>query len=124
MTITLFRSTKEPDVFGFTVDPTGSNLPAQLGPWQSAGAGTVATSYAETNLDGLALSDPVMRAIKQDGFYLTRSGVTDTVTLDKVASTDDRRITHEPVTWTTAMQVFVCLRCVSASSWVGKLTDR
>jgi hypothetical protein len=54
MTITLFRSTKEPDVFGFTVDPTGSNLPAQLGPWQSAGAGTVATSYAETNLDGLA----------------------------------------------------------------------
>src|SRR3954447_11236727 len=92
MTITLFRSTKEPDVFGFTVDPTGSNLPAQLGPWQSAGAGTVATSYAETNLDGLALSDPVMRAIKQNGFYLTRSGVTNTVTLDKVASTDDRRI--------------------------------
>ena len=116
MTITLFRSTKEPDVFGFTVDPTGSNLPAQLGPWQSAGAGTVATSYAETNLDGLALSDPVMRAIKQDGFYLTRSGVTDTVTLDKVASTDDRRITHEPVTWTTAMPGFVCRRCTSTSS--------
>jgi len=49
MTISLFRSTKEPDVFGFTVDPTGSNLPAQLGPWQSAGDGTAAMSYAEMN---------------------------------------------------------------------------
>jgi hypothetical protein len=52
MTISLFRSTKEPDVFGFTVDPTGSNLPAQFGPWQSAGDGTAAMSYAEMNLDG------------------------------------------------------------------------
>ena len=77
MTISLFRSAKEPDVFGFTVDPAGSNLPAQLGPWQSAGAGSAAMSYAEMNLDELALSDPVMRAIKQDGFYLTRSGLTD-----------------------------------------------
>ena len=78
MTISLFRSTKEPDVFGFTVDPTGSNLPAQFGPWQSAGDGTAAMSYAEMNLDGLALSNPVMRAVKQNGFYLTRSGLTDT----------------------------------------------
>ncbi|WP_146101766.1 hypothetical protein [Rhodopila globiformis] len=75
MTISLFRPAKEPDVFGFTVDPTGSNLPAQPGPWQGAGAGTAATSYAGTNLDGLALSDPVMRAVKQDAFYLMRSGL-------------------------------------------------
>jgi hypothetical protein len=79
MTISLFHSTKEPGVFGFTVDPTGSNLPAQPGPWQSAGEGTAAMTYAEMNLDGLGLSDPGMRAVKQDGFYLTQNGLTDTL---------------------------------------------
>ena len=83
MTISLFRSTKEPDVFGFTADPTGSNLPAELGPWQSAGAGTAATSYAGTSLDGLATSDPVMRAVERDGFYLAHSGVIGRPTSDK-----------------------------------------
>jgi hypothetical protein len=28
--ISLFRSIKEPDVFGFTADPTGANLPAEF----------------------------------------------------------------------------------------------
>jgi hypothetical protein len=36
MKLTLFRSTKEPDIFGFTSDPTG-NLPGQFGPWLKAG---------------------------------------------------------------------------------------
>jgi hypothetical protein len=77
MTISLFRSMQEPDVFAFTDDPTGGNLPTELGPWQSAGAGTAATSYAGASLDGLAMSDPVMRAVERDGFYLARSGVID-----------------------------------------------
>ena len=75
MKLTLFRSTKEADTFGFTTDPTGSNLPNKLAPWRKAGEGGSADAYAIESLEGLALSDPVMRAIASDGFYLARSGV-------------------------------------------------
>ena len=76
MTIFLFRSAKEPDVFGFTADPAGANLPAELGPWHKSGTGTAAQSYAGSSLDGLASSDPVIKAVERDGFYLARSGLT------------------------------------------------
>jgi hypothetical protein len=76
MAISLFRSTKEPDVFGFTADPAGGNLPSELAPWQRAGSGTAAQSFAGTSLDGLALSDPVIKAVERDGFFLARSGLT------------------------------------------------
>lgn len=77
MVISLFRSAKEPDLFGFSDDSKGRNLPAEFGPWQSAGVRTAASSYAENSLNELAISDPVMRAVKQDGFYLARSGLKD-----------------------------------------------
>jgi hypothetical protein len=76
MAISLFRSTKEPGVFGFTADPTGANLPAEFAPWQRSGSGTAAQAYAGSSLDGLAASDPVVKAVERDGFYLARSGVT------------------------------------------------
>jgi len=84
MKLTLFRSAKEPDIFGFTADMTGSNLPAEFGPWLKAGESTSAQTYAGTSLDGLASSDPVIKAVERDGFYLARSGVT-------VAPTPDPR---------------------------------
>ena len=76
MKLTLFRSAKEPDVFGFTADPTGSNLPDEFAPWRKAGEGTAAQTYAEDSLGGIASSDPVIRAVERDGFYLARSGLT------------------------------------------------
>ena len=75
MKLTLFRSTKDPDVFGFTIEPTGCNLPDALGPWLKAGDGTSAQTYAGSSLDGLASSDPVVKAVDRDGFHLARSGV-------------------------------------------------
>ena len=72
----MFRSVKEPDVFGFTADASGGNLPGELGPWRRAGVGTAARSYAGGSLDGLASSDPVIKAVERDGFYLARSGLT------------------------------------------------
>ena len=75
MRLALFRSNVEPNVFGFTADPTGCNLPEEFGPWQKAAEGTSAETYAGNSLEGLALSDPVIRAIEHDGFYLARSGV-------------------------------------------------
>jgi hypothetical protein len=77
MKLTLFRSTKEPDLFGFTDDPTGSNLPDEFGPWCRAGEGTAAQAYAGDSLSGgVASSDPVIKAVERDGFYLARSGAT------------------------------------------------
>jgi hypothetical protein len=76
MAISLFRSIKEPEVFGFTADPTGTNLPAEFAPWQKSGGGTAAQAYAGGSLDGLAASDPVVKAVQRDGFYLARSGLT------------------------------------------------
>jgi hypothetical protein len=75
MKLTLFRSTKEPDIFGFTSDPTGNNLPGQFGPWLKAGEGSSAQTYARDSLEGLALSDSVIRAVEHEGFYLARSGI-------------------------------------------------
>jgi hypothetical protein len=58
MRLTLFRSTKEPDLLGFSGDPA-------------------AQAYAEDSLSGgVASSDPVIKAVERDGFYLARSGVT------------------------------------------------
>jgi len=34
----IFQSQKTPELFGFTVDVTGENLPSEAGPWQRAGA--------------------------------------------------------------------------------------
>jgi hypothetical protein len=76
MAISLFRSTKEPDLFGFTADPTGANLPAEFAPWQKSGVETAAQAYAGSSLEGLAASDPVVKAVERDGFYLARSGLT------------------------------------------------
>jgi hypothetical protein len=37
MTLHIFQSPKTPEVFGFTVDDTGANLPIEGGPWEKAG---------------------------------------------------------------------------------------
>jgi hypothetical protein len=76
MLLTLFRSSKQPDVFGFTADPSGSNLPDEFAPWEKAGEGSAAQTYAGGSLDEIASSDPVLKAVEHDGFYIARSGVT------------------------------------------------
>jgi hypothetical protein len=73
MKLYIFRSTIEADVFGFTADQTGANLPLELAPWECAiGAAAI---YAGSSVDELAPSDPVLKAVDRDGFYLARSGL-------------------------------------------------
>jgi hypothetical protein len=72
MQIHIFQSLKAPDVFGFTGDEAGGNLPADLGPWTRSG------NVIETGLGGLASggvgsSELVFAAIEKDGFYVARS---------------------------------------------------
>jgi hypothetical protein len=76
MRLILFRSESSSDLFGFTADSTGSNLPGDLGPWLKAGEGSPAQVYAGGSLDSLAPCDPVIKAVAKEGFYLARSGLT------------------------------------------------
>jgi hypothetical protein len=73
MKLYIFRSAVESDWFAFTADPTGANLPRELAPWHGTTDGA-ATAYAGTSVDELAPSDPVLKAVDRDGFYLARSG--------------------------------------------------
>jgi hypothetical protein len=73
MKIHLFQSTRELDVFGFTNDETGANLPADLAPWTRAGEGCeVETGPDIAVLAGVGSSDPVVSAIEHGGFYVAR----------------------------------------------------
>ena len=70
MAITLFRSAKRPDIFAFTADETGSNLPAGLAPWTLAHQGS---ALATGPVTAIGVSDPVVAAVERDGFYIARS---------------------------------------------------
>ena len=73
--INLFQSAVDPEVFGFTHDSTGQNLPDKFAPWRKASQGGslyLGTGESEAQLGS---DDPVVRAVESQGFYLagTRS---------------------------------------------------
>jgi hypothetical protein len=59
MEVHLFMS-KSREVFGFTANFSGANLPVELGPWEQAG-GVTNHNWLRTE---------VTDALKRDGFYL------------------------------------------------------
>jgi hypothetical protein len=63
----LFRSKSDPDVFAFTTDETGANLPQKYGPWQSPGQGQV-ISVGEA-----ALTGEIRDALAGRGYYIART---------------------------------------------------
>jgi hypothetical protein len=73
MKIHLFRSLKEPDVFGFTGDETGANLPAGFGPWTPAEAGGALETRPADRSIRYGQTGPIFVAIQRDGFYVARS---------------------------------------------------
>ena len=76
MTFALFRSSSDPNLFGFTADAEGSNLPAELGPWEKAGGGTAHRLSAGADLEALASSDLIIKAVEEDGYFLAMGGLT------------------------------------------------
>ncbi len=73
MHIFLFFSERDTRVFGLTADPEGGNLPFDLGPWSKSGDGEALYTDPGEGLAGFKASNPVMAAIKHDGFYLGRT---------------------------------------------------
>lgn len=66
MTLHLFQSTQTLELFGFTVDPTGSNLPAEDGPWErAANAIPLGTTMAST-------SPEIAQEVELNGYALVK----------------------------------------------------
>lgn len=68
--INLFQSAANPEVFGFTQDATGENLPAQYAPWRKSSKGGSLYLGAGEYSAQLGSDDPVIRAVQTQGFYL------------------------------------------------------
>jgi hypothetical protein len=71
MQVFIFQSSKDSDIFGFTTDHTGANLPSQFGPWNSIGGHALP---AGTGIAGVAGSDVIANALMTHGYYVGRSG--------------------------------------------------
>jgi hypothetical protein len=69
MRIYVFVSGKDPDVLAFTLNETGNDLPAALGPW-----------YLET-IPGVVVidieNDPITEAVRRDGYFITTDRISD-----------------------------------------------
>jgi hypothetical protein len=68
--INLFQSDADPEVFGFTQDSTGQNLPDKFAPWRkSSQGGSLYLGTGECSAQ-LGENDPVIRAVERQGFYV------------------------------------------------------
>ena len=68
--INLFQSAADPEVFGFTRDATGQNLPEKFAPWRKSDrGGSLYLGIGESSAQ-LGPADPVVRAVQTQGFYL------------------------------------------------------
>jgi hypothetical protein len=74
MKIHIFRSHREPDVYGFTLERSGINLPIELAPWTRPDEAGAIDARSDT-LIGIGSCSPVMAAIDRDGFYVARSEI-------------------------------------------------
>jgi hypothetical protein len=69
----LFQSGSDPDLFGFTADASGANLPDQLKPWQKIGGAL--NVYRGEAVTSVGSASVIIDAVQRDGFYLARGGV-------------------------------------------------
>jgi hypothetical protein len=77
VTLHIFQSNQTPEMYGFTVDPSGANLPADEGPWVDAGTAIpLGTTMAST-------SPEIAKAIEANGFALVKGHSVSTVRIPK-----------------------------------------
>jgi hypothetical protein len=69
MHIYVFISRKDPDVLAFTLNETGDNLPAALGPWYQESMPGVYVVGVE--------NDPITEAVRQDGYCIAIDRISD-----------------------------------------------
>ena len=67
MKVYVFRSSKDPEVYGFTSDQTGENLPAELEPWQAQGGG------AAMPIGNTADNELLLQTVESEGYYIVHT---------------------------------------------------
>ena len=81
MMLHIFQSAKMPEIYGFTVDATGTNLPVEDGPWEIAGnAIPLGTTMAST-------SPEIAQQIERNGYALVKGSTAPQPHLPKKNST-------------------------------------
>jgi hypothetical protein len=73
MQVFTFQSDRDADVFGFTTDQAGANLPSEFAPWRYTGGSAVPIG---SRLGGLGISGELMGQVATAGFYVARLGQT------------------------------------------------
>jgi hypothetical protein len=68
MHVYMFASRHGASVFGYTGNPTGSNLPAEFSPWQPLGIQVM------SGVGGIGGTEIILTAIRARGYYLARTG--------------------------------------------------
>lgn len=64
MTLHIFQSSKMPELYAFTIDPSGANLPLEDAPWVRTGnAIPLGTTMAST-------SPQIAQQVERDGYAL------------------------------------------------------
>jgi hypothetical protein len=74
MQVYIFRSVKVTDVFGFTEDEAGRNLPPEFSPWSRQGEAQAIRAGGGPG--AAADGDAIRRALRIKGYALTRAGLT------------------------------------------------
>jgi hypothetical protein len=67
MMVYVFRSAKDPDVYGFTSYQTGENLPAELEPWRAQGGGAAMPIGNSTD------NELLLQTIESEGYYIVHT---------------------------------------------------
>jgi hypothetical protein len=81
MTLHTFRSTRTPELFGFTLDADGGNLPVDDGPWEPTGSAIpLGTTMAST-------SPEIAQQIERNGYALVKGNTARQPLLRKKDST-------------------------------------
>ena len=63
----VFRSGIDPNIFGFTEDEQGRNLPQEYAPWSRLGSSAMPIGNA-------ILTDRVLAAVARDGYFISELG--------------------------------------------------
>lgn len=70
MQVFIFQSEKDKDIFGFSGELAGGNLPAEFAPWQRIGNTALQSGGG---VAGIGPADAVIASIEREGFFVARS---------------------------------------------------
>jgi hypothetical protein len=73
MKVRLFRSEKEPELFAYTSEQTGANLPSEFAPWIQTPTGPAREAGSQSSKNGNGIGAAIAEAVIRDGFCLTCS---------------------------------------------------